>query len=255
MNKYLKENSYSTSLTTKIGIVLADNAELKGDNHRIEKQQNILDHNDSKKSTLCAFLRKQQNVYLNILLEKYLRTFVKNHTHDQREKDLCTAFLDHKIYVEGIRSDEILMSVQNRNDANIHYSTLRTCFGTSNWRSSQLGHRHIDKGIYLDQVLRWFEEFLPGRFLFLPVDGPNGFKYAQKNVLQDIMLFLNLSFSSYHDIPENKEVYRKNINPNKFYRSAHNISHLYKDLEMIREFYRPYNLLLEHLLSKRLYLN
>lgn len=46
------------------------------------------------------------------------------------------------------------------------YQALVKCFG-SDLRSKTLGHRHIDKGIYVDQVLRWLDNFRMDQFLFI----------------------------------------------------------------------------------------
>lgn len=42
----------------------------------------------------------------------------------------------------------------------------KACFGR-NLRSKRLGSRHVDKGIYIDQLLRWFVSFHPKQFAFI----------------------------------------------------------------------------------------
>ena len=72
---------------------------------------------------------------------------------------------------------------------------LKKCFGKYNYRGSHLGKRHIDKSIYVDQLLRWFENFNPKNFKIII------FEEWIKNPLQsyiDIVHFLeqNISFDS-----------------------------------------------------------
>ena len=47
-----------------------------------------------------------------------------------------------------------------------HSNALRHCFG-SLYRSKSLGTRHIDKGIYYDQIQRWYENFPSYNFYFV----------------------------------------------------------------------------------------
>ncbi|KAJ1442946.1 P-loop containing nucleoside triphosphate hydrolase protein, partial [Ochromonadaceae sp. CCMP2298] len=46
---------------------------------------------------------------------------------------------------------------------------IKICFG-AHLRSAQLGLRHLDKSIYIDQLLRWFSLFDPRRFHFLSLE-------------------------------------------------------------------------------------
>ena len=47
------------------------------------------------------------------------------------------------------------------NRYNYEYEALQTCFGSRLFRHPSLGHRHLDKGIYIDQLERWFRNFPP----------------------------------------------------------------------------------------------
>jgi hypothetical protein len=47
-----------------------------------------------------------------------------------------------------------------------HFQSLKQCFG-SHFRSKLLGSRHIDKGIYVDQIQRWYENFPSHNFYFI----------------------------------------------------------------------------------------
>jgi hypothetical protein len=48
----------------------------------------------------------------------------------------------------------------------IHFQSLKQCFG-SHFRSKLLGSRHIDKGIYIDQIQRWYDNFPSYNFYFI----------------------------------------------------------------------------------------
>jgi hypothetical protein len=37
-------------------------------------------------------------------------------------------------------------------------------------RSPSLGQRHIDKGVYIDQILRWYASFSPTQFHFMSLE-------------------------------------------------------------------------------------
>jgi len=53
------------------------------------------------------------------------------------------------------------------NDA--HYAALTVCFG-GELRSRRLGSRHIDKGIYHDQIQRWWANFPRANFHFISLE-------------------------------------------------------------------------------------
>lgn len=66
------------------------------------------------------------------------------------------------------------------------YSANKRCFGT-HLRSPALGTRHIDKGVYIDQIIRWYASFKPFQF---HVGTLESFALAPVERLQDILDFL-----------------------------------------------------------------
>ena len=73
---------------------------------------------------------------------------------------------------------------------NYLYPALKVCFaGTGGMHSSNMGHRHISKGIYIDQVARWYANFRPDQFLFLSLEE---FSAHPKASFQRVLDFLKV---------------------------------------------------------------
>lgn len=68
------------------------------------------------------------------------------------------------------------------------YNALVKCFG-ADLRSKTLGHRHIDKGIYADQILRWWDNFRKDQFLFISLKDMHA---RPKETLQQVLDFMNV---------------------------------------------------------------
>lgn len=66
------------------------------------------------------------------------------------------------------------------------YNANKRCFG-ANLRSPALGTRHIDKGIYIDQLLRWYASFNPTQFY---VGTLEAFAREPREQFQDILDFV-----------------------------------------------------------------
>lgn len=63
----------------------------------------------------------------------------------------------------------IASSLYNRSSTQrLYYEGLEYCYGKSHFRSPALGLRHLEKSVYVDQVLRWLAVFPRNRFIFLP---------------------------------------------------------------------------------------
>ena len=54
------------------------------------------------------------------------------------------------------------------------YSIIKKCFGSKYLRSSSLGSRHLDKGIYYDQIERWLLNFPKNNFHFMSLHNWGG---------------------------------------------------------------------------------
>lgn len=68
----------------------------------------------------------------------------------------------------------------------ILYSANKKCFGTQ-LRSPTLGTRHIDKGVYIDQILRWYASFKPSQFYIGTLET---FTAAPRDRFQDVLDFM-----------------------------------------------------------------
>jgi hypothetical protein len=70
------------------------------------------------------------------------------------------------------------------------YSANRRCFG-SEWRSPKLGGRHIDKGVYVDQIARWYASFRPDQFHVIRIEE---FTRQPERVFRELLAFLDYRF-------------------------------------------------------------
>jgi hypothetical protein len=148
------------------------------------------------------------------------------------------------------------------------YVASKRCFG-SKLRSPTLGGRHIDKGVYIDQIIRWYASFRKEQFHFIPLER---FSVDPRNQFQDLLDFLQVPSgekkytnrvvyvkegSSQSSIPsevtQEPRVYdavidkldfrkRRLESPNIRMPPWANVSK--SDKQFIYDFYRPYNALL-----------
>jgi hypothetical protein len=79
-------------------------------------------------------------------------------SHRRQEYESCLA---QSAYVSYDPNRILPKHIRKQN-----FQILSTCFG-SNFRDGSLGLRHIDKGLYADQLDRWFQNFRRDQFLFL----------------------------------------------------------------------------------------
>lgn len=93
----------------------------------------------------------------------------------------------------------------------LHSNALKFCFG-SLYRDKSLGSRHIDKGIYHDQIQRWFDNFPSRNFLFISS------KRFQKNPTIEYRRLLDFIFGN------STETENQNISPH-----PHPVSHAVTD--------------------------
>lgn len=117
---------------------------------------------------------------------------------------------------------------------------LRQCFSSS-YRSPSLGLRHVDKGLYWDQVLRWQHAFPHSPFVFLP---SKWLEDRPKEVVRYLLQWMN---ASHVDVPHAMNridwTERRLQRPNQLQQSAS--EELTKQLQL---FFAPYNTALESLL-------
>ena len=150
--------------------------------------------------------------------------------------------------------------------------SLKCCFGPNEVRSSKLGLRHVDKGIYVDQLYRWFMNFDSRSIIMEAIETwtdeinvNNSFLFS----VQRILRFINAENNVMDQVEQS---YHRNLHtPNKIwrdilttldktkraqerYQSSPVLSDIDKEKESIQmyfkiekklsDFYRPYNRLL-----------
>lgn len=69
------------------------------------------------------------------------------------------------------------------------YTALRECFG-SELRSRTLGQRHVDKGVYVDQLDRWMRVFPSDNFFIFTLEQWN---IDPHHIFQQLLLFIGVS--------------------------------------------------------------
>eukprot|EP01034_Spumella_vulgaris_P028606 gene28606-35491_t len=74
-------------------------------------------------------------------------------------------------------------------DETLLYHSLVECYGAS-LRSPTLGHRHLDKGVYVDQIARWLDAgFRREQFLFV---GLSDLQNAPQETFQKVLDFMQV---------------------------------------------------------------
>lgn len=125
--------------------------------------------------------------------------------------------------------------------------TLERCFGTE-YRSPRLGGRHIDKGIYYDQLLRWFEVFDPSSFFITSLES---IARNPDAVMTALMEFLGANKDKDGrdvEIVPYQEGFRALSRPNDL-TDEQPLPNAFK--ERLRQFYLPYTQKLHALLATR----
>ena len=121
-------------------------------------------------------------------------------------------------------------------------ASLRYCFGPM-YRSKLLGYRHLDKGIYHDQIQRWFDNFPSYNFYFVPL------RRFQLNPIKEYVKLLRFIFGNSNSTGaaleeissslRNMLLYHKRlVRPNSRSRN-HSLPVAFEN--KLRKFYMPYN--------------
>jgi Sulfotransferase domain len=135
-----------------------------------------------------------------------------------------------------------------------HFHALKQCFG-AHFRSPQLGTRHLDKGIYYDQLLRWWDNFPASNFYITSLER---WKKNATREYQDMLSFIfndeyqhdwrsTDSSEQYISADNYEDYYREEMFQHKRLVKPNNRS-LDKNQQLsiefrrtLKEFYRPYN--------------
>ena len=162
---------------------------------------------------------------------------------------------------------------QNHNSKS-YYKALQLCYGDE-LRSPDLGHRHIDKGIYVDQIHRWWDNFPSKNFYFILFDkfieNPRDEFRKLLDFINDDQLYEKNKPSNEHNMNNDTNIRTKRIEkrqhmleitdkmkfdkrrlfkPNSLSENSTLPSSFIKTLE---NYYKPYNDELEKLLNIKLY--
>jgi len=129
------------------------------------------------------------------------------------------------------------------------YRANQHCFG-AHLRSPTLGTRHVDKGLYVDQIMRWFASFRRDQFHFILLEN---FAKKPADQFQDLLDFMNIPIASAGGIINSPRVYdpiiptldfnKKRLEtPNALMPAWSTLNQ--SDIQFLYDFYQPYNLLL-----------
>lgn len=154
--------------------------------------------------------------------------------------DACINSSSQEI-VEYIYSNQSTLLTEMQRQT--YLDTLEKCFG-SNFREASLGLRHVDKGVYFDQIKRWTANFPRHNFHFI--------KYSEfkENPFSEIgkllrFLYRDIGIEKVYEIMDNvnRDILNKTrlVSPNSLSRNITINDNLKQSLEM---FYSQYNKLL-----------
>ena len=118
----------------------------------------------------------------------------------------------------------------------------KVCFGKS-LRSKSLGSRHVDKGVYVEQLVRWFVNFHPRQFAVVPL---SKFAKAPLETLSFLLRFLELPDLD-NGYPKNAADIQKLKRPNNLSEIEENVLSN-EERNQMHNFFTPYNVLLNLLL-------
>mmetsp|Transcript_8985 Transcript_8985/g.30655 ORF Transcript_8985/g.30655 Transcript_8985/m.30655 type:complete len:382 (+) Transcript_8985:2-1147(+) len=174
--------------------------------------------------------------------------FKNSHLFDSRRKDRGSVldFTSH-IY-ESIRERKEYEACRDRNRDLGELHKLQVCFG-SKLRSPELGWRHVDKGVYVDQLERWFLNYPRENFLVKTLEE---FHEAPAEHFRDVCDFLGVGTVGPGAFNSSEQVLQ--MLTKSFLKSPNRSKQPLPDkvLQDLRDFYRPYNERLERLLGRRL---
>ena len=155
---------------------------------------------------------------------------------------------DHCMSQATFPTDHSLNLHMNAAQRQRYYAALQGCFGAEHFRSPALGARHIDKGIYFDQLQRWFVNFNTSQFLIMYIE-----EWANDPVagMDRMLRFLDLARDSHPPSMRSDVDMNVLLREKRLVTSNTRMSSLPDDFQStLIEFYRPYNELLNRLLGE-----
>eukprot|EP01032_Pedospumella_encystans_P015487 gene15487-17709_t len=163
--------------------------------------------------------------YLEILIQ-YLNT--KTSTHLESQHPVTSALQQDTSELESAL-----------------YQANQHCFG-AHLRSPTLGTRHVDKGLYVDQIIRWFASFRRDQFRFMLLEK---FSAEPADQFQDLLNFMNVpvqqtqnstTYRVYDSIVQTLDFKKKRLEtPNARMPAWSTLNQ--SDIQFLYDFYRPYN--------------
>lgn len=144
------------------------------------------------------------------------------------------------------RNSTTILSYRERQN---NFNALHSCFGDM-FRSPKLGVMHIDKGIYVDQLERWFDNFHPSSFF---IESFENWSRDPIAVYSRMVEFIGQSVIGPHAFSSAKQLEfmtRAISNPTTNAKKSEISHELEQELEC---FYRPYNEQLHKLLGRELF--
>ena len=136
---------------------------------------------------------------------------------------------------DSINSSSVLLRVSLLN-------ALKSCFG-KDLRSSRLGLRHLDKSIYIDQMIRWLANFSSEQFYILSLDSLGR---DAKSAMSGLLQFLEINSSHSEVELAILDLHSKRLqNPNSLRPDMP-----LKTATLLREYLSPYDKQLNAFLQK-----
>ena len=128
--------------------------------------------------------------------------------------------------------------------ANTTFRALKVCFG-SHLRSRKLGSRHIDKGIYADQIRRWWDNFPRHNFHFISLHEWERNATAEYSKLIDFIFRDDHTHPSHYHHPSSlsdpqRFAHKRLAKPNALSRdSSQQLNPAFQ--KILYDFFLPYN--------------
>lgn len=136
----------------------------------------------------CMAKARAKRGYLINISDINVVTLVDEREFLKHSSRSCTSRLVNVAFSDRTGSDAMKRFEYLKCIRHAEFDVLKTCFG-SEFRSSKLGLRHIDKGVYSDQFLRWFVNFDPWQFHVLRLEDVTR---DAEHAMSSLMAFLHL---------------------------------------------------------------
>lgn len=137
-------------------------------------------------------------------------------------------------------------SLLTKKELSSNFDNLQKCFGPD-FRNPKIGLRHIDKGIYFDQLDRWLQNFHRKQFLIILYDE---WISSPLQTYKDVMQFIGQELTGpygFNSIEDVKNIIKKKHGVVHNTRRQDLLPSMRQEVEC---FYKPYNTQLALLLNR-----